>query len=434
MKFGKFRFGGVHPNDHKEASGIHSTPLPTPKSVLITTAQHAGAPAKIVKSKGDKILKGDIVAEASGYVSANINSSVEGTVTSIEVAPPPLGRGANAVLITSDLNAPNIAYQENKDYMSYTPEIMLQKIKSAGIAGLGGAMFPAHVKIEGAIKSNCDVLLINGVECEPYITSDYRLMLENTEEIFNAIDIIRKIVPSIKKTIIGIEANKPLAIKEMSKIAKERNAEVMSLRLSYPQGAEKMLIDATTRRVVPIGKFPPDIGVVVCNIATLYAIYESVCKDKPLIERLLTVAGDAIKEMKNLWVPIGTSISDIVENCGGVTSDNVLVIAGGPMMGFSLPNLDQNTIKGNNAILVLDKNKIKKEKEYQCIKCGRCANVCPVKLSPTELAHSAKAGIKEKLNTLDIASCFECGCCSYICPSKIPLVQWIRLGKDLLRR
>lgn len=434
MKFGKFRFGGVHPNDHKEAASIHSTYLPTPKSVLITSLQHAGAPAKIVKVKGDKVSKGDLIGEASGYVSANIHASVDGTVTSIDVAPQPLGRNSNAVLITSDLNASNIAYQENKDYMSYPTEVMLKKIKDAGIVGLGGAMFPTHVKIEGAIKSNCDVLLINGVECEPYITSDYRLMLENTEELFNAIDIIRKIVPSIKRTVIGIEANKPLAVKEMETIAKEKNVEVMTLKLCYPQGAEKMLIDAATGRVVPVGKFPPDIGVLVSNVATLFAIYEAVCKDKPLIERLVTVSGNAIKEVKNLWVPIGTPISALIENCGGLTSEKVLVIAGGPMMGFSLPNLEQTTIKGTNAIVVLDEAHTKKEKEYQCIKCGKCSKACPVLLSPTDIAHSAKAGVKEKLDGLGISNCFECGCCAYVCPSKIPLVQWIRVGKDLLRR
>ena len=238
----------------------------------------------------------------------------------------------------------------------------------------------------------------------------------------------------MKRTIIGIENNKPKAIDEMAKIGKEHNVEVMPLRLRYPQGAEKMLIEATTGRIVPVSKLPMDVGVIVVNIATLYAIYEAVAKNKPLIERLVTVSGDAIKEHKNVWLPLGTPISHVVEECGGITAENVLILSGGPMMGAAIPNLEQCVNKGTNSLLFLDKDKLPKEVEYPCIKCGRCGNACPLKLSPTEIAHTAKAKVKDKLNDLDIATCFECGCCTYICPSKIPLVQWIRFGKDLLRR
>ncbi|WP_028330289.1 electron transport complex subunit RsxC [Brachyspira alvinipulli] len=435
MKLGKFRFGGVHPHDSKDTANIVSSNLSqSSKTVLISMAQHIGAPAKMLKNKGDKIERGELIGEASGYVSGNVYSSVTGTVASAEIAAPPLGRGANALLINVDANAVNLAYSEDTNYMSLSSEEMSKKIQKAGIVGMGGATFPAHVKVDGAAKGGCDTLIINGVECEPYITSDYRLMVEYTQELFKGIEILRKIIPSVKRTVIGIEANKPLAIEEMTKIGKTCNVEVMALRLRYPQGAEKMLIDAATGRTVPVSKLPMDVGVLVVNIATLYAIYEAVAKDKPLIERLVTVSGDAIKEHKNLWLPLGTPISHVVEECGGITEENVLVLAGGPMMGASVPSLDQCVNKGTNSLLFLNKDKMPKEVEYPCIKCGRCAHACPLKLSPTEIAHTAKAKVKDKLNDLDIATCFECGCCSYICPSKIPLTQWIRFGKDLLRR
>ena len=435
MKLGKFRFGGVHPHDSKDTANIVSSNLSqSPKTVLISMAQHIGAPAKMLKNKGDKVERGELIGEASGYVSGNVYSSVTGTVASAEIAAPPLGRGANALLINTDANAVNLAYSEDSNYMSLSAEEMSKKIQKAGIVGMGGATFPAHVKVDGAAKGGCDTLIINGVECEPYITSDYRLMVEYTQELFKSIEILRKIIPSVKRTVIGIEANKPLAIEEMTKIGKTCNVEVMALRLRYPQGAEKMLIDAPAGRTVPVSKLPMDVGVLVVNIATLYAIYEAVAKDKPLIERLVTVSGDAIKEHKNLWLPLGTPISHVVEECGGITEENVLVLAGGPMMGASVPSLDQCVNKGTNSLLFLNKDKMPKEVEYPCIKCGRCAHACPLKLSPTEIAHTAKAKVKDKLNDLDIATCFECGCCSYICPSKIPLVQWIRFGKDLLRR
>ena len=435
MKLGKFRFGGVHPHDSKDTANIVSSNLSqSPKTVLISMAQHIGAPAKMLKNKGDKVERGELIGEASGYVSGNVYSSVTGTVASAEIAAPPLGRGANALLINTDANAVNLAYSEDSNYMSLSAEEMSKKIQKAGIVGMGGATFPTSVKVDGAAKGGCDTLIINGVECEPYITSDYRLMVEYTQELFKSIEILRKIIPSVKRTVIGIEANKPLAIEEMTKIGKTCNVEVMALRLRYPQGAEKMLIDAAAGRTVPVSKLPMDVGVLVVNIATLYAIYEAVAKDKPLIERLVTVSGDAIKEHKNLWLPLGTPISHVVEECGGITEENVLVLAGGPMMGASVPSLDQCVNKGTNSLLFLNKDKMPKEVEYPCIKCGRCAHACPLKLSPTEIAHTAKAKVKDKLNDLDIATCFECGCCSYICPSKIPLVQWIRFGKDLLRR
>ena len=296
MKLAKFRFGGVHPHDSKNTANIVSSNMENPpKSVLISMAQHIGAPAKLLKNKGDKVERGELIGEANGYVSGNVSSSVSGSVASVEIAPQPLGRGANALLINVEPNSYNLPYDEKSNFMSLSAEEMSDKIKKAGIVGMGGATFPANVKVDGASKGICDTLIINGVECEPYITSDYRLMLENTEDLFKGIEILRKIIPSVKRTVIGIEANKPIAIEEMSKTAKNYNVEVMALRLRYPQGAEKMLIDAATGRVVPVGKLPMDVNVLVVNVATLYAIYEAVAKDKPLIERMVTISGDAIK-------------------------------------------------------------------------------------------------------------------------------------------
>lgn len=435
MKLGRFRFGGIHPHDSKDTADISSSNLSNPpKSVLISMAQHIGAPAKMLKKKGDKVERGELLGEANGFVSGNVYSSVTGTVSNVETAPPPLGRGASAFLINVDANADKLSYFESSDYMSLPVEEMSKRIQKAGIVGMGGATFPTNVKVDGAAKGGADTLIINGVECEPYITSDYRLMMEHTQDLFKGIEILRKIIPSLKRTVVGIEANKPKAIEEMTKVGSTCNVEVMPLRLRYPQGAEKMLIDATTGRIVPVSKLPMDVGVIVINIATLYAIYEAVAKDKPLIERLVTVSGDAIKEHRNVWLPLGTPLSHVVEECGGICAENVLVIAGGPMMGASVPSLDQCVNKGTNSLLFLDKDKMPKDIEYPCIKCGRCGDACPLKLSPTEIAHTAKARLKDKLNDLDIATCFECGCCSYICPSKIPLAQWIRFGKDLLRR
>ncbi len=246
MKLGRFRFGGVHPHDSKDTADIASSVLSNPpKTVLISMAQHIGAPAKRLKNKGDKVERGELIGEANGYVSGNVNSSLSGTVSSVEIAAPPLGRGADALLINVDGNANNLAYFEISDYMSMSAEEMSKKIQKAGIVGMGGATFPTHVKVEGAAKVGGDTLIINGVECEPYITSDYRLMIEHTEELFKGIEILRKIMPSVKRTIIGIENNKPKAIEEMTKMGKEHNTEVIPLRLRYPQGAEKMLIEAT---------------------------------------------------------------------------------------------------------------------------------------------------------------------------------------------
>ncbi len=434
MKKGKFHFGGIHPHISKDTAEKASVRMPKTKTISISLFQHAGKPAIAKKSKGDIVAQGELLAEADGLISANIHASIAGKISIIEIAPPPLGRSAPSMLIQVDENANTTEYKENKDYKRLRVEDILKKIKDAGLVGMGGAMFPTSVKLTGSIDKRIDTIIINGAECEPYITADHRMMLEYTEQIVVAINIIRYVIPSVSRVIVGIEDNKQDALDIMEKHAKSNDFEVFSLKTRYPQGGEKQLIEATTDRIVPMGQLPFDIGVLVQNIASLYAIYEAVIKNKPLIDRLITVAGDGIKESMNVWVPIGTKIQDVVDFAGGLTSENILAIAGGPMMGSALPSLEQHTIKGTNSILIFKRENYKIPKEYACIKCSKCIDVCPIKILPTSIVRAAKSNNHEKMLMLEIHACIECGCCSYICPSHIPLVHWIRVGKDSLRK
>ncbi len=386
-----------------------------------------------VKEKGDIVSKGEIIATADGAISANIHASVNGKVSMIEIAPPPLGRNAKSMLIAVDGEAEATEYEEKHDYKSLSVEEIIKKICDAGIVGMGGAMFPTSVKLSGSIDKRVDTLIINGVECEPYITADNRMMIEHTEQIVTAINIVRYIIPSISRVIFGIEDNKPEALEAMEKYAQANDFEVYSLKTRYPQGGEKQLIEATTGRVVPMGKLPFDVGALVQNTATLFAIYEAVVKNKPLIERLVTIAGDGVKNQMNMWIPIGTKIADVIEFAGGTTSEDILAIAGGPMMGAALPSLEQHTVKGTNSILIFKKDGYKVPKIYPCIKCSRCIEACPMKLSPTAICSAAKTKNNKKMLMLEIHNCIECGACSYICPSSIPLLNWIRVGKNDLR-
>lgn len=435
MKKRKFSFGGVHPRGNKYTENQKSVIMTNPKTLLISLSQHTGKPAKPQKNKGDTVSQGELIGLADGAISANIHASLSGKVSMIEIAPPPLGRNAEAMLIQVDENAKETEYKENKNFENLSTEEILNKIEAAGIVGMGGAMFPTSVKLKGSIDKRVDTFIINGAECEPYITTDHRMMLEYTEEIFIAINIVKKIIPSISKIIVGIEDNKKEPIEMMNKYAQSYGVEVIPLKTQYPQGGEKQIIEATTSRVVPAGKLPFDIGVLVHNIATLYAIYEAVVKDKPLINRLVTVAGDLIKEPKNIWIPIGSKFTDIINFCGGIDeNEEITVIAGGPMMGLALPSLEQSTMKGTNSILVLKSASKIIQKEYPCISCARCVDVCPIKLMPTSIARAAKSKDSKKMLMLEIHNCFECGACAYVCPSRIPLVQWIRVGKGELRK
>ncbi len=434
MKKGKFSFGGIHPHIEKTTASKPSIRMPNTKNISISLWQHVGKPAIALKNKGDIVLKGELIATAEGIVSSNIHASVSGKVSMIEIAPPPLGRNGEAISIVADVDAQDVEYTDRIDYKTLSAEEILNKIKDSGIVGMGGAMFPTSVKVSGSIDKSIDTIVVNAAECEPYITSDHRMMLEYTSEIVTAIDILRYIIPSVSNVLVGIENNKPDAIELLEKYSIDHSFEVCSLRTMYPQGGEKQLIEATTGRIVPIGKLPFDVGVLVVNVATLFAIYEAVVKNKPLIERLVTVVGDGVAENMNVWVPIGTRVEDIIDFAGGTTCKEVLAIAGGPMMGSALSSFEQTTIKGTNCILVLNRDNYKEPKEYPCINCARCIDVCPMKLMPTSIVKSAKSNNHKKMAMLEINSCIECGCCSYICPSRIKLVSWIRVGKNSIQK
>ncbi len=434
MKKSTFSFGGIHPDIEKTTASKASIKMPKTKNLSISLWQHVGKPAIAQKAKGDTVVKGEVIATADGIVSANIHASTRGKVSMIEIAPPPLGKNAETISIAACENAEDIEYNDIIDYRTLSAEEILEKIKVSGIVGMGGAMFPTFVKLSGSIDKKIDTIVVNAAECEPYITADHRMMLECSGEIATAIDIVRYVIPTVTNVIIGIEDNKPDAIEAMSKDDSAHDFEVCSLKTMYPQGGEKQLIEATTGRVVPIGKLPFDVGVLVINVATLFAIYEAVVKDKPLIERLVTVVGDGVKDSMNVWVPFGTRIQDIIDFAGGTTCEEVLVVAGGPMMGSALPSLEQTTVKGTNCILVLNRDNYKEPKEYPCINCARCVDVCPMRLMPTSIVRASKSNNQKKMTILEVNSCIECGCCSYVCPSRIKLVSWIRVGKDCLRK
>lgn len=434
MKKGKFSFGGIHPHIEKTTANKHSVRMPSTKNISISLWQHVGKPATAQKSKGDVVVKGDVIATADGVVSSNIHASVSGKISMVEIAPPPLGRNSETISIVVDENVEDNQYKDTINYKTLSAVEILNKIKDSGIVGMGGAMFPTSVKLSGSIDKKIDTIVVNAAECEPYITSDHRIMLEHTKEIVTAIDILKYIIPSVSNVAFGIEDNKPDAIELLDKYSKDNSFEVFSLNTMYPQGGEKQLIEATTGRVVPIGKLPFDVGVLVINVATLFAIYEAVIKDKPLIERLVTVVGDGVNESMNVWIPIGTRIQDIIDFAGGTTSEEVLAIAGGPMMGAAFSSFEQTTVKGTNCILVLSRDNYSEPKEYPCISCSRCIDVCPMRLMPTSIVKSAKSNNHKKMAMLEINSCIECGCCSYICPSRIKLVSWIRVGKDSMRK
>lgn len=435
MRTFTFKYGGVHPPDKKSlAAEIPSERLPLPEKLSVSMWQHLGKPAVPEVNKGDIVEEGQRIGDAAGFVSAHIHAPAAGTVKNIADAPPPLGRNALSVEIAVDASAERKEYARDDNALHTSNEEILSRIRNAGIVGLGGAMFPTHVKLQPPPDKPIDTLIVNAVECEPYITADYRMMLEKPSEIIEGIRIVRKLL-SPKKIYIGIEANKPKAIEIIERAIKtEPDMEVIVLKTQYPQGGEKQLIQAATGREVPVGGLPSDVGTLVQNAATLYAIYEAVYYKKPLTERIVTVSGEAIRNPKNLWVKFGTPIEAIIERCGGATEENVLAIAGGPMMGVALPSLNQTTVKGTNAIILLpDKGRKKYEKEYQCIRCNRCVEVCPIKLIPRDIVQRARIDDRERMADLDIMSCIECGACSYACPAMIPLVQWIRVGKTRLR-
>lgn len=423
---GKYYFGGVHPHDMKSLSSSAATEvLPPPDVAAISTSQSLGRPASPVVEVGQEVREGELIARAEGPISSDVFASICGTVTEIKDAVGANGAPEKYIFIKSNGNDQKAYFAPLSDPSA---EEIKARIRDCGIVGLGGAGFPTAVKV--APKSEVDTLIINGAECEPYLTCDHRLMLEKTDEIARGARYIAKAL-SVTKIIIGIEANKPDCIAAFEKY---EDVQPVILKKQYPMGGEKQLIFVTTGRRVGLGKLPADSGVVVQNVATCFAVCEAVEKGKPLYERVLTVSGKAVKQPKNLWVRVGTPIRQIVDFCGGETSTPKKVIQGGPMTGLALATYDVYTHKTTSGVLLMDEKEAAVEEPTACLNCGKCADVCPMHLMPMNTAFYANAGDFDAAakygNTL---SCIECGACEYICPARRPLIQAIRKTKAALR-
>lgn len=420
--------GGIHPYEGKELTMDKPIQVYMPQGELVyPVSQHIGAPAKIVVKKGDRVLAGQIIAEANGFVSANIHASVSGTVKGIENRLTAGGTKVEAIIVENDGQYESIDYSEGiKPLEDMTNEEILDAIKWAGIVGMGGAGFPAHVKLSPKNPESIDYIIINGSECEPYLTSDYRRMLENTEDIIKGLEIILRLFPDAKG-IIAVEDNKPEAIKALKEAAKEHERiQINTMKTKYPEGAERQLIYANTKRYINSSMLPADAGCIVHNIDTVEAIYRAVICGKPLIHRIVTVTGEAIANPQNYKVLLGTNMRELVEASGGFVHDEPeKMIAGGPMMGKAIYTLDLPIVKGSSAILCFEQDDVAKCQPSNCIRCGRCVSVCPGRVNPTKLAKLAEKGKVEEFVEAGGMECCECGCCSYVCPAKRHLTQTI---------
>jgi len=399
-----------------------------PEKVFIPLHQHFGAPAEPLVKKGDEVYLGQKIGEAKALFSAPVHASVSGKVLAVDGYNHPLGKPILAVTIANDGQDrlfPDL--QGTRDAFSLNPDEIRQKVKEAGIVGLGGAAFPTTVKLSPPKGKTIDTIIINGCECEPILTSDYRLMLEYPEDILKGTELVR-IATGAKRIIVGIEDNKKKAFGLLQEKIQDYIGEVVLLKTKYPQGAEKNLIYAALRREVPRGGLPFDVGVVVQNVGTAKAIWDAVSKGKPLYERALTVSGNGIKEPKNLLVRIGTTFQNVVDFCGGFKESVNILVMGGPMMGLSQWTSDVPVIKGTSGILAWTAPD--PSIEYACIRCGRCIDNCPMRLVPTQLMKYVRFDHLSEAENCGIQDCVECGCCQYTCPANIPLVHWIRLGKN----
>ncbi len=428
----KYSFkGGIHPpHGKKQTEKLAIEHLPVPQKVIIPLSQHIGAPAKPVVKKGDRVLMGQMIAESSGFVSSVIHSSVSGTVQTVGPFPHPSGKQVMAIEIENDGLDEAVAVTPFGNWRDAAPGELIQQIQAAGIVGMGGASFPSHVKLSPPSNKTIDTLIINGAECEPYLTADHRLMLERTEHLLTGILILRKIL-NASNCFIGVEENKADAIQAiLSNLNDQKYKEIKLARLKvkYPQGGEKQLINAITGLQVPSGGLPMDAGCVVHNVGTAVAVYEAVIQAKPLYERVVTVSGPVVKNPKNFMVRIGTPIRMLLEAANADLSAAKKVIMGGPMMGNTQSDLDAPVIKSTSGILVL--NTIPPAvRQYPCINCGHCVHACPIHLIPSRLVKFVEKEKTEEAIEWNIMDCMECGSCTFVCPSKINLVHFIRLGK-----
>ncbi len=427
-----FRIGGIHPPENKLSRGAAIAEMPLPATVVIPLSQHIGAPATPVVEKGATVKTGQLIAQSGGFVSANIHSPVSGTVTSVDAVPDGGGMRRGAITIKVEGDEWDESIDRSRDLIrgcELTPQEIIAKVAAAGIVGMGGATFPTQVKLSVPPGKTAEYLIINAVECEPYLTADHRVMLERTEELLVGISILAKAL-GVKKSFVGVENNKPDAIATLKTALKDNPAiEVVALKVQYPQGGEKQLIDSVLRRQVPSGGLPIDVGVVVQNVGTALAVYEAVQKNKPLIERVVTVTGKSLEKPSNLLVRLGTPIDSLIQHCGGMPASVRKVVNGGPMMGRSMANVGAPVTKGTSGVLLLDEKEALREEEQNCIKCGKCISVCPMALEPYLLSRMAKLQRFAELEPLSVTDCIECGCCAYTCPSALPLLDYVRLGK-----
>ena len=427
-----FRIGGIHPPENKLSAGKPVEVLPIPSQVVIPLGQHIGAPATATVKKGDEVKVGTIIAQAGGFVSANIHSSVSGKVLKIDNVYDSSGYPKPAVFI-------NIEGDEWEEGIDRSPAIVKEcnldakeivaKISAAGIVGLGGATFPTHVKLSPPPGNKAEILIINAVECEPYLTSDHVLMLEHGEEIMIGVSILMKAI-QVNKAVIGVENNKKDAIAHLTKLATAYpGIEVMPLKVQYPQGGEKQLIDAVIRKQVKSGALPISTGAVVQNVGTVFAVYEAVQKNKPLVERIVTVTGKKLSRPSNLLVRIGTPIAALIEAAGGLPENTGKIIGGGPMMGRALLSPDVPVTKGSSGVLILDREEAVRKPMHDCIRCAKCVGVCPMGLNPAFLMRDTLYKSWETAEKGNVVDCIECGSCSFTCPANRPLLDYIRQAK-----
>ncbi len=433
-----FSIGGIHPHDFKISANAAIEDFPLVDIAYIPVSQHLGAPAEPVVAKGDTVKTGQLIAKANGFISANIHSSVSGSVLSIEMLPDLSGNLIQHIVIKVEGDEWVESIDRTSDIVrdiKLESKEIIARIAEAGIVGLGGAAFPTHIKLSPPPNKKAEYLIINGAECEPYLTSDYRLMVESPEQILIGTRIMMKAL-GVKRSYLGIEENKPAAIKIMKSLASKgyKDIKIVSLKKRYPQGGEKQLIDAIVHREVPSMGLPIDTGVVVHNVGTALAVYEAVQKNKPLIDGVVTVTGKCMTEQRNFRLRVGTTFDRIMFAIGGIPKDAVKLINGGPMMGKAVSRIEAASVKSTSALLLLTEDETKRGKEGNCIRCSKCVDACPMGLEPYLLNRLSRAGRVEDLEINMVHDCIECGCCIYSCPANIPLLDTIRLSKAQVLR
>ncbi|MDX1739758.1 MAG: electron transport complex subunit RsxC, partial [Rhodothermales bacterium] len=426
---------GVHPHDYKELTHDRRIErIPFMDELVLPLSQHLGSPARPVVKEGDYVFRGQLIAESTGFVSSNLHAAATGTVSGVQLRNHPSGKVTESIVLRPDPVSPQVLHDEREiDWKSLSPQEIIDRIAWGGFVGLGGAAFPTHVKLTVPEDKNVRFFLVNAVECEPYLNSDYRALLERHESIFLGTEIVMKALGA-EIAYIGVEMNKVDAIDFLRRHKPDHLAcEIVPLETKYPQGAEKMLTEAVLDIEIPSGRLPIDVQVIVNNVGTVSGIGDLFRYNQPLVERIVTVTGPGIRQPSNLLVPIGTRLSDVIAYCGGMTDNVRQVLFGGPMMGSAQRFLDVPIMKGTSGILFLTDFEVFPREEYPCIKCQRCVDACPVFLNPSRLGSLAKARLYDDMMDWHIMDCIECGSCSYVCPSNIPLVQRFRVAKVLLR-